>query len=58
MADRTTKIILVILAAGLWINAATALIRPAMAQADPQFYNLVRVITQVADGQCQNRKLC
>ena len=29
--DRTTKIIMVLVAAGLWLNAAVSLIRPASA---------------------------
>lgn len=57
MTDKTTKILLAILAAGLWLNAATVLIRPAMAQ-DPSITNLARDFHTVVQGQCPNQKLC
>ena len=37
--DRTTKIIMVLVAAGLWLNAAVSLIRPASAT-DSIFYTI------------------
>lgn len=57
MTDKTTKILLAIIAAGLWLNAATVLIRPALAQ-DPSITNLARDFHTVVQGQCPNQKLC
>lgn len=58
MTDKPTKIILAILAAGIWLNAATALIRPAMAQDNPTLDRLQRDFRSLVEGTCSNHKLC
>lgn len=57
MTDKPTKIILAILAAGIWLNAATALIRPAMAQ-DAYWSQIASALSSIASGDCSNKKLC
>ena len=62
--DRTTKIILVVIAAGLWVNAAGNVIRPAQAQNDQSSFiaNEVTLIATeviaIANGSCRNGKIC
>lgn len=58
MTDKPTKIILAILAAGIWLNAATALIRPALAQENPSLTLLQRDFRMLIQGGCANQKLC
>ncbi|MEJ1157346.1 hypothetical protein [Prosthecomicrobium sp. N25] len=62
--DRSTKLILIAIAAGLWANAAGQYIRPALAQGDN--LNLMidpvvimeRTISSIARGLCSNPKIC
>lgn len=62
--DRTTKLLLAAIAAGLWVNAAGSLVRPAEAD----FYTLRSIdknialiqsdINSIYSGNCMNRRLC
>lgn len=54
MTDKTTKVLLALIAAGLWANVAAA---PARAQADP-WASIARDISEIADGRCNNTYLC
>jgi hypothetical protein len=68
--DRTTKILLAVLAAGLWAHAAVPLIQRAHAQiADRhlervlesvlgRLENIQRDFDAIAGGTCTNRKIC
>lgn len=58
MPDRSTKILLAAIAAGLWLNAATALIRPAVAQDSNTLHSIARDVSAIAMGVCVNGKLC
>ena len=69
MADRTTKIILILIAAGLWANATSSFLHTATAATnqDMQFdldwmrkdVNSIAVnVTAIAFGLCENRILC
>lgn len=58
MLDRSTKILLAAIAAGLWLNAATTLIRPAAAQDTSALRSIARDITSITTGICANQKLC
>lgn len=58
--DRTTKIVLGLIAAGLWANAALQLRAiPAHAQ-DANFHlsSIDNKIGSLVDGVCINRRLC
>ena len=65
--DKTTKIILGFIAAGLWANAVMPLIRPAQAQADwlgriaVDVQTIAHSVKGLVDGgpmTCGNKKLC
>jgi hypothetical protein len=54
--DRTTKLILAVIAAGLWANA---LVRPLPAAAQSGELNQIAIdIHNVAMGNCTNHVLC
>jgi hypothetical protein len=58
--DKTTKIILVIIALGLWANAIPHLVHSAAAQPDYSDL-LVRMndnLSNIASGNCYNSKIC
>ena len=66
--DRTTKIILAFIAAGLWANAITPLIKPAQAQSSEVFSRIAMDTQTIAQSMkslveggpvpCTNPKLC
>jgi ABC-type methionine transport system permease subunit len=59
--DRTTKVILGLIAAGLWANIAAPFvaIAPAYAQmAESYLSNIDSNIGRIARGSCANGKLC
>lgn len=63
MIDRTTKILLGIIALGLWANAIVPLYQPVTAIA--QGTGLERVVQTIASdldsierGRCRNSKIC
>lgn len=63
MADRSTKIILVVLAAGIWANVAVALRPiPSQAQTDMLIYSLLNQVNlnvaRLANGTCTNSRIC
>lgn len=51
--DRTTKILLAAIAAGLFANA----VRPAVAQSI-EISEVARTLRSIADGSCANTTLC
>jgi hypothetical protein len=64
--DRTSKIILALIAAGLWANAIAAMVQPAQAQADwmgrmtIQIQSIAHDLSALVKGgiDCKNQKLC
>lgn len=67
MADRTTKVLLGMIALGLWANVTTSLFHPltAAAQSHGQLDTLVTdvdalrgFVENIAAGDCVNHKLC
>ena len=57
--DRTTKVILAFIAAGLWANAMISAVRPAMAQDyGYQIRQIQSDLGAIAGGVCVNRKIC
>lgn len=54
MIDKTTKLLLAAIAAGLWANVFAA---PARAQADP-WLSIARDVSAIANGTCGNQALC
>jgi hypothetical protein len=60
MPDKTTKTILALVAAGLWLNAAAALFHstPASAQESAALQDIARDVRNIAMGVCTNHKLC
>jgi hypothetical protein len=62
MTDRTTKLLLAAIAAGLWANAVVPLVRsaPASAQmgADGLLSNIESSVAKIARGSCANSKIC
>lgn len=58
----STKILLGLIAAGLWANAVISYVRPAYAQADPSPFLMsidsnVRALVNGGRG-CRNMKIC
>jgi hypothetical protein len=60
MIDRTTKILLALIAAGLWANvvAPLAKVAPALAQSPNYLARIDDNINDLARGRCINTKLC
>lgn len=54
MIDRTTKILLGLIALGLWANLAASVLRPAGFELGSISSNL----GNIANGTCVNRKIC
>jgi hypothetical protein len=67
MIDRTSKILLSLIALGLWANLALYLVHPlpAIAQAQTQTQTqdrtlqiIARDLAAIAGGNCSNQKIC
>lgn len=67
MTDRTTKILLAVIALGLWANAAIPLLLPRAAAAqdvsslDAHLSRIdhdVHNLADIEDGTCRNKKIC
>jgi hypothetical protein len=64
--DKTTKVVLVVIALGLWANAIPCLIRPVQAQpnhaAQPHYSDVLVPIrgdlSKIEDGFCSNSTIC
>jgi hypothetical protein len=58
--DRTTKILMMVVAAGLWTNIGVSLLRPSSAKADAEQYpgRIYNSVAAIANGACTNRKIC
>jgi hypothetical protein len=61
MNNRTTKVLLALIAAGLWANALMPLVKPTPAHAkifgDP-IVSIAETLESIAGGACRNQKLC
>ena len=63
MTDTTTKVILVVIALGVWVNTFLSADRQAVAQQTAQHTDtnvsvIADNISWLAGGVCQNHKLC
>jgi hypothetical protein len=60
MNDRTVKVLLALIAAGLWANALMPLVKPtpAYAQFGDPMLNVADSLQSIARGVCRNQKLC
>lgn len=58
--DKTTKILMAAIAAGLWANAAANFITPATAQTPPgdALRSIAMSLNSIATGICTNQKMC
>ncbi|HEY2883921.1 MAG TPA: hypothetical protein VGJ08_01745 [Rhizomicrobium sp.] len=57
--DRTSKAILIAIAAGLWMHAAIAILKPVPVSADEnQLNSIAQNVQLIAGGLCLNRKIC
>lgn len=52
--DLSSKIIFAAIAAALWINIATPIVRPSAASAD----QMEMYVAAIYNGTCVNRKIC
>ena len=62
MVDRTTKLLLLAIAVGLWMNVATPWLRPVPVHAEVEtaqdVSGIEMYVSQIANGICINRKIC
>lgn len=63
MIDRTTKVLLALIAFGIWLNIALPIYRPSVAVAQdfqtPAFISsIASYVQQIATGTCLNHRLC
>lgn len=62
MLDRTSKIILAAIAAGLWANAALPILKPGTASAQIDINSVIsridESVAKIARGACSNSKIC
>jgi hypothetical protein len=58
--DKSSKILLGLIAAGLWANATVAVLKITPARADAESYlsSINTYIALIANGRCSNSKLC
>jgi hypothetical protein len=58
--DRTTKILLTAIAAGLWLNAAFFALRPAGATSteSDDGTSIRLAVVAIANGTCANHEIC
>jgi hypothetical protein len=60
MNDRIVKVLLALIATGLWANAVIPLVKPTPAYAilgDP-VSNIADALESISSGRCRNQKLC
>jgi hypothetical protein len=62
MIDKTGKLLLALIAAGLWANIGVSLLRPAAAIAEgyelESLKSNVSDLTRIGRGTCTNTKIC
>jgi hypothetical protein len=65
MTDRTTKLLLLAIAIGLWLNAAASFLRPVTVRAAADLDDIGRQLSSMASdlgriqrGACTNDKIC
>ena len=62
--DKTTKVLLALIALGLWINVVASLFHPARVAAEEKeqieqdIHNLAHDVHSIYSGICLNEKLC
>jgi hypothetical protein len=64
MTDKTTKLLLLVIALGLWANALIPLIHPkpvaaqSLGDIDSRVSNIEDDVHKIARGTCVNTKIC
>lgn len=59
MSDRTTKILLALIALGLWANVLGPVLKPLPAFAsDSLLRSIDSTLEDIARGNCSNSKIC
>jgi hypothetical protein len=59
VADRTTKVLLVLIAVGIWANLATPFLRPNPTVAQREMFGrLSQDVGEISTGFCMNKKIC
>ena len=61
--DRTTKVLLTLIAMGLFLNAIVPFVQPAVVQAQSgtieiQLSQIFNELRQISTGYCMNDKIC
>jgi hypothetical protein len=59
MTDRTTKLLLALIAIGVWANLAFLLLRPNPTISQSEMFNRLSLdVGQISTGYCTNKKIC
>ena len=60
MTDQTTKILLALIALGLWANLAIPLLRPIVAAANKadELVDIANELSAISHSTCTNSKIC
>lgn len=59
MLDRTTKILLGVIAIGIWLNVGVSVLRPSSAIAQSgEIGAIAGYVAAIAKGTCSNQKIC
>lgn len=58
MTDKTTKVLLALIAIGLFANVASTAIHPAFAQVDSYLSTIASRLGSIQNGNCNNSKIC
>ena len=62
MTDRTTKLLLLAIAVGLWLNGLSPLLHPqgvaAQGNTDRVLADIQNDFHRITIGECENRKIC
>jgi len=56
--DSIAKLLLAVIALGLWANVAVRTVGPAMADDDSHVRQIQNIIENIAKGTCNNHKIC
>ena len=58
--DRTTKVLLLMIALGLWLNALSPLlyVKKVSADSDSALQSIASDISKISGGLCLNNKIC
>jgi hypothetical protein len=59
MGDKTTKILLALVAIGLWANIGVSLLKPTSVLAqNPDIATISHDVHAIYNGTCTNKKVC